>query len=61
MVDKITRYYFRDIMAKTKIKGSKWTVEDVFNSTDLLGIFKARTKTIEIRLYDEKKKKNKSK
>ena len=45
MVDKITRYYFRDIMAKTKIKGSKWTVEDVFNSTDLLGIFKARTKT----------------
>ena len=45
MMDKITRYYFRDIMAKTKIKGSKWTVEDIFNSADLLGIFKARTKT----------------
>lgn len=45
MIDKITKYYFRDLMAKTKIKGAKWTVEDVFNSTDLLGIFKARTKT----------------
>lgn len=45
MVDKITRYYFKDIMAKVYIKGSKWSVEDVFNSKEILGMFKARTQT----------------
>ncbi len=45
MVDKITKYYFRDIMAKTQLKDAKWTVEEVFESKELLGIFKARTKT----------------
>lgn len=45
MIDKITRYYFRDIMAKTIIHGSKWSVEDVFDSKELLGIFVAKTKT----------------
>lgn len=45
MIDKITRYYFRDIMAKTIIHGSKWSVEDVFNSKELLGIFVAKIKT----------------
>ncbi len=45
MVDKVARYYFRDIMAKTRVKGSKWTVEEVFDSKELLGIFKAKTQT----------------
>lgn len=45
MVDKVTRYYFRDIMAKTRLKNAKWTVEEVFESKDLLGIFKAKTQT----------------
>lgn len=43
MVDKITRYYFRDLMAKVQLKNAKWTVEDVFSSKELLGIFKAKT------------------
>lgn len=45
MVDKVAKYYFRDIMAKTRVKGSKWSVEEVFNSKELLGIFKAKTQT----------------
>lgn len=51
MVDKITRYYFRDIMAKVHLKNAKWTVEDVFNSNELLGIFKAKTLT-NTRVFD---------
>ena len=43
MMDKINRYYFRDLMAKTLADGAKWTVEEVFSSTQLLGIFKAKT------------------
>ena len=42
MIDKITRYYFRELMAQTQLSTAKWTVEDVFNSTDLCGIFKAK-------------------
>lgn len=45
MIDKITKYYFRDLMAKVQLKGSKWTVEEVFQSKELLGIFKAKTLT----------------
>ncbi len=51
MVDKVTRYYFRDIMAKTKLKNAKWTIEELFNSKELLGIFKARTQT-NARVFD---------
>lgn len=51
MVDKVTRYYFRDIMAKVKLKNAKWTVEDVFECNDLLGIFKAKTLT-NTRVFD---------
>lgn len=51
MVDKITRYYFRDIMAKVHLKNAKWTVEDVFESNALLGIFKAKTLT-NTRVFD---------
>ena len=42
MIDKITRYYFRELMAKVQLSTAKWSVEDVFNSTDLCGIFKAK-------------------
>lgn len=42
MMDKITRYYFRELMAKVQHNQAKWSVEDVFNSTDLCGIFKAK-------------------
>ena len=44
MTDKIIKYYFQDIMAKTLIKGCKWTVEDIFNSKELLGVFVAKTR-----------------
>lgn len=42
MTDKITRYYFRELMAQVLVDGAKWTVEDVFNNKDLCGIFKAK-------------------
>lgn len=42
MIDKITRYYYRDLMAKVKLSTAKWSVEDVFSSTDLCGVFKAK-------------------
>ena len=42
MNDKVTRYYFRDLMAHTQIETGKWSIEDVFNSNELLGIFKAK-------------------
>lgn len=42
MADKITRYYFRELMAQVLVDGAKWTVEDVFNNKDLCGIFKAK-------------------
>jgi hypothetical protein len=51
MVDKITRYYFRDIMSKVHLKNAKWTVEDVFESNAILGIFKAKTLT-NTRVFD---------
>ena len=41
--DKITRFYFRELMAKTQSELAKWTVEEVFLSKDLLGVFKAKT------------------
>ena len=45
MMDKINRYYFRELMAQTQIYSAKWTVDDVFNSNELLGVFKAKTLT----------------
>lgn len=44
-MDKITCYYFRELMSKVQTYDSKWTVEDVFNSNDLFGIFYAKTQT----------------
>lgn len=42
MIDKITRYYFRELMAQTQLSTAKWTVEDVFNNKEICGIFKAK-------------------
>lgn len=42
MIDKITRYYFRPLMAQTLVDKAKWTVDDIFNNTDLCGIFKSK-------------------
>lgn len=44
-MDKVNRYYFKELMAKTLCYKCKWTVDDVFNSKELLGIFKAKTLT----------------
>lgn len=35
----ITNYFFKDLMAKTKIYYNKWSIEDVFNCKELLGHF----------------------
>lgn len=42
MNDKITNYYFKDLMAKVQVAGAKWTVEDVYKNKELLGVFKAK-------------------
>ena len=41
--DKITNYYFKDLMSKVKIYSCKWSVEDVFNCKDLVAFFKSKT------------------
>ena len=40
--NKITRYYFKDLMAKVKMARAKWTIEEVFQSREVLGIFVGR-------------------
>lgn len=40
--DKITNYYVKDLMAKTKIYYNKWTIEDVFEYKPLLEFFYAK-------------------
>ena len=32
----IGRYYFRDLMAKVKLRYNKWTIEDVYNCKQLM-------------------------
>lgn len=39
----ITNYYFKDLMAKTKIYFNKWTIEDCFNHKPLLDRFYSKT------------------
>jgi len=34
----IEKYYFRDLMAKVMLDGLHWTIEEVFQSRDVLGI-----------------------
>ena len=38
----ITNYYVKDLMAKTKLYHSKWSIEDVFECKDLLSYFVER-------------------
>ena len=37
--DKITNYYFKKLMSKVQVTGAKWSLEEVFNSKELLGLF----------------------
>ena len=37
-ISEIKKYYVKDLMAKVRLYHSKWSVEDVFNCKDLLGI-----------------------
>jgi hypothetical protein len=34
----ITKYFFKDLMAKVHLNGNPWTIEEVFESKDVLGI-----------------------
>lgn len=54
MMDKITRYYFRDLMAQTLHGQAKWTVDEVLNSVSLCGIFKAKVNNSP-RVFDPEK------
>lgn len=38
-LDKVTHYYFRKLMAQVQCSKAKWTVADVFENKELLGIF----------------------
>lgn len=44
-LDKITNYYVKDLMAKTKMYHCKWSLEDVWNCKELVGRFYAQTFT----------------
>lgn len=44
-VSEIVNYYLKDVMAKTKLYHSKWSIEDVFNCNDLIRHFYAKTLT----------------
>ena len=43
MNDKITRYFFRELMAKVQVSTAKWSIEEVFESKELTGMFKSKT------------------
>lgn len=47
-INKVTALYFKDLMAKVRFKDAKYTIEEVFNSRDLVnqsaGVFKNNTK-----------------
>lgn len=38
----IGNYYFKELMSKCVLYNAKWSVDDVFSSTDVMGIFKGR-------------------
>lgn len=52
-MDKVNRYYFRELMAKTKLNDSHWTVEEVFESNDLIGLFKSRVESGSKKTFQE--------
>lgn len=40
--NKINQYYFKELMAKVQSSEARWSLEDVLNSRELLGIFKSK-------------------
>ena len=44
-IDKITNYYFKELMAMVQCSCAKWTVKDVFENRELLGVFVAKALT----------------
>ena len=40
----ISRYYVRDLMANTIVKGCNWCTNDIFENPELYGIFKYKIK-----------------
>lgn len=40
--DKITRYYFRELMSLVQVKTAKWTVNDIFECPELYKLFKGK-------------------
>lgn len=41
--NKLTAYYFKDLMSKVKLYSCKWTVEEVFECKDLVSFFISKT------------------
>jgi hypothetical protein len=42
MISDITNYYVKDLMAKVKLQSPRWTIEEVFESVDLIRYFWSR-------------------
>ena len=42
-LNKLTAYYFKDLMSKVKLYSCKWTVEEVFECKDLVSFFISKT------------------
>lgn len=42
IVSHITNYYVKDLMAKVKLESPRWTIEEVFDSIDLIRYFWSR-------------------
>lgn len=40
----ISRYYVRDLMANTIVKGCNWCINDIFENPELYGVFKYKIK-----------------
>lgn len=43
LLNHITNYYVKDLMAKTKIHYNRWSIEEVFNCKELVEFFAGRT------------------
>ena len=52
-MDKVNRYYFRNLMAATKNSESNWSVEEIFESNDLIGMFKSIVESGSKKVFQE--------
>ena len=52
-MDKVNRYYFRELMAATKNIESNWSVEEIFESNDLVGMFKSIVESGSKKVFQE--------